>query len=294
VLLADMDDDPRFNNEGVHEIHRRIRSVFNDYPDAVAIGEVWVYDNEQFSRYVRDDELHLGFNFRLLRAKFDAVDIRGAIENSMTAAAMADAVPTWTLANHDVDREPTRYGGGPVGQARARAMALVMLALPGAVFIYNGEELGLPNVELPDEALRDPVWERSGHTRRGRDACRVPVPWDGDAPPFGFSANPDTWLPIPPEWATLTVEKQLPEANSTLSFFRRAIELRHNRPEFGGSAVEWIDSPIDTLVFRLTSGLVCALNASRRAMAMPGGEVLLASGALVDGQLPPNTAAWLV
>ena len=146
VLLADMDDDPRFNNEGVHEIHRRIRSVFNDYPDAVAIGEVWVYDNEQFSRYVRDDELHLGFNFRLLRAKFDAVDIRGAIENSMTAAAMADAVPTWTLANHDVDREPTRYGGGPVGQARARAMALVMLALPGAVFIYNGEELGLPNV----------------------------------------------------------------------------------------------------------------------------------------------------
>ena len=173
-------------------------------------------------------------------------------------------------------------------------MALVMLALPGAVFIYNGEELGLPNVELPDEALRDPVWERSGHTRRGRDACRVPVPWDGDAPPFGFSANPDTWLPLPPKWATLTVEKQLPEANSTLSFFRRAIELRHNRPEFGGSAVEWIDSPIDTLVFRLTSGLVCALNASRRAMALPGGEVLLASAALVDGQLPPNTAAWLV
>ena len=170
VLLADMDDDPRFNNDGVHEIHRQIRAVFNDYPDAVAIGEVWVYDNEQFSRYVRHDELHLGFNFRLLRAKFDATDIRGAIENSMTAAEMVDAVPTWTLANHDVDREPTRYGGGPIGLARARAMALVMLALPGAVFIYNGEELGLPNVELPDEALRDPVWERSGHTRRGRDA----------------------------------------------------------------------------------------------------------------------------
>ena len=170
VLLADMDDDPRFNNDGVHEIHRQIRAVFNDYPDAVAIGEVWVYDNEQFSRYVRPDELHLGFNFRLLRAKFDATDIRGAIENSMTAAEMVDAIPTWTLANHDVDREPTRYGGGPIGLARARAMALVMLALPGAVFIYNGEELGLPNVDLPDEALRDPVWERSGHTRRGRDA----------------------------------------------------------------------------------------------------------------------------
>ena len=294
VLLADMDDDPRFNNDGVHEIHRQIRKVFNDYPDAVAIGEVWVYDNEQFSRYVRPDELHLGFNFRLLRAEFDAADVRGAIENSLAAAAIADATPTWTLANHDVDREPTRYGGGRVGLARARAMAQVMLALPGSVFIYNGEELGLPNVELPDEALRDPVWERSGHTRRGRDAARVPIPWEGDAPPFGFSVNPDTWLPIPPEWADLTVQRQLDDAHSTLTFFRRAIELRHSRPEFGGSAVEWLDSPAHGVVFRLSSGLVCALNAGRRAMALPAGEVLLTSGALVNGKLAPNTAAWLV
>jgi alpha-glucosidase len=294
VLLADMDDDPRFNNDGVHEIHRQIRSVFDDYPDAVAIGEVWVYDNEQFSRYVRDDELHLGFNFRLLRAKFDATDIRGAIENSMTAAAMVDAVPTWTLANHDVDRESTRYGGGPIGLARARAMALVMLALPGAAFIYNGEELGLPNVELPDEALRDPVWERSGHTRRGRDASRVPMPWQGDIPPFGFSDNPDTWLPLPPEWAALTVQKQLDDPDSTLAFFRRAIELRHSRPEFGGSEVEWLESPTDSLVFRVSGGVVCAINAGHRAMALPDGEVLMTSDALVDGKLPPNAAAWLV
>jgi alpha-glucosidase len=169
-----------------------------------------------------------------------------------------------------------------------------MLALPGAVFIYNGEELGLPNVALPDEALRDPVWERSGHARRGRDACRVPVPWEGDAPPFGFSANPDTWLPIPQEWSALTVQKQLSDADSTLSFFRQAIELRRSRAEFGGSAVEWLDSPADTLVFRLSSGLVCALNAGPRATTLPAGEVLLASSALLDGKLPPNTAAWLV
>jgi alpha-glucosidase len=289
-----MDDDPRFNNDGVHDILRQIRGVFDDYPDAVAIGEVWVYDNEQFSRYVRSDELHLGFNFRLLRAGFDAADIRGAIENSLAAAELAGATPTWTLANHDVDREPTRYGGGPVGLARARAMAQVMLALPGAVFIYNGEELGLPNVDLPDEALRDPVWERSGHTRRGRDASRVPVPWEGDAPPFGFSDSPDTWLPLPPEWAALTVGKQLADADSTLSFFRHAIELRRDRPEFDGSTVEWLDSPADGLVFRLSSGLLCALNTGRRAMALPDGELLLASGALVDGKLPPNTAAWLI
>ncbi|MFY9917949.1 MAG: alpha-amylase family glycosyl hydrolase, partial [Mycobacterium sp.] len=115
VLLADMDNDPRFNHDGVHDIHRHIRTVLDDYPHAVAIGEVWVYDNEQFSRYLRADELHLGFNFRLLRAEFDAADIRGAIENSLAAAAIENATPTWTLSNHDVDRDVTRYGGGDVG-----------------------------------------------------------------------------------------------------------------------------------------------------------------------------------
>jgi alpha-glucosidase len=293
-LLEDMDDDPRFNHDDVHDIHRHIRTVLNDYPHAVAIGEVWVHDNELFSRYLRPDELHLGFNFRLVRAKFDAVELRGAIGNSLAAAAIEGATPTWTLSNHDIDREVTRYGGGSVGLARAWAMALVMLALPGAVFIYNGEELGLANVDLPDEALRDPVWERSGHTRRGRDGCRVPMPWEGSEPPFGFSPNRDTWLPIPPEWAALTVEKQLDDGDSTLSFFRRAIELRRARREFGGSTVEWLDSPPDSLVFRLGGGLVCAVNAGRRGMALPDGELLLASSALVDGKLPPNTAAWLV
>lgn len=294
MLLADMDKDPRFNNDGVHEIHRQIRRVFNDFAHAVAIGEVWVYDNEQFSRYVRPDELHLGFNFRLLRARFDAIAIRDAIENSVAAADLVAATPTWTLSNHDVDRPPTRYGGGPVGLSRALAMTLVMLALPGAVFVYNGEELGLPNVDLPDEALRDPIWERSGHTLRGRDACRVPMPWAGEAPPFGFSTNTDTWLPIPPEWAALTVEKQVDDPNSTLSFFRRAIEIRRTRDEFEGRAVSWLDSPADSVAFRRDGGLVCVLNAGDAAIALPDGEVLLASGPLVDGKLPPNTAAWLV
>jgi alpha-glucosidase len=142
--------------------------------------------------------------------------------------------------------------------------------------------------------LRDPVWERAGHTRRGRDACRVPVPWEGDAPPFGFSVNPNTWLPIPTEWAALTVQKQLADADSTLSFFRRAIELRRSRAEFGGSAIEWLECPGAGLVFRVSSGLVCALNTGRRAMPLPDGELLLSSGPLVGGKLPRNTAVWLV
>ena len=186
-LLSNDDNDPRFNNPGVHEIHRGLRKVMNEYPDTVAVGEIWVRDNERFGEYIRPDELHLGFNFRLAEAEFGADSLREAIENSLGAVAAVGGTPTWTLSNHDVEREVTRYGGGEIGLARARAMAVVEFALPGAVFIYNGAELGLPNVDLPDEALQDPVWERSGHAERGRDGCRVPVPWEGAAPPFGFS-----------------------------------------------------------------------------------------------------------
>lgn len=174
------DDDPRFNNPGVHEFHRRIRKVLDEYPHAVSIGEVWINDNTRFGEYVRPDELHLAFNFRLAQTPFHPERIRAAVDNSLRAVAGVGASPTWTLSNHDIEREVTRYGGGAVGQARARAMILLELALPGAVFVYNGAELGLPNVDdLPEAALRDPTWERSGRTERGRDGCRVPLPWEG-------------------------------------------------------------------------------------------------------------------
>ncbi len=292
ALLVDDSDDPRFNHSTVHDIHRGIRTVLDDYPDAVAVGEVWVSDNTQFAQYLRPDELHLGFNFRLVKAGFRADEIRDAIENSLAAAALADAIPTWTLSNHDVGREVSRYGGGDIGLARARAMALVILALPGAVFIYNGEELGLPDVELPDHALQDPVWERSGHLERGRDGCRVPLPWQGESPPFGFSTNPNTWLPMPPEWATFTVEGQLASPESTLMFFRTAIRLRRKRDQ-PDCAVEWLRSPPGVVTFRATGGPMCLLNAGPDPVPLPAGELLLASGAVADGMLPPDTAAWL-
>jgi alpha-glucosidase len=292
-LLAHQDDDPRFNQPGVHAIHRAIRAIVDEHPGAVTIGEVWVRDNARWAEYLRPDELHLGFNFRLAQADFDAADVREAIENTLAATAIVSATPTWTLANHDVGREVTRYGGGEGGLNRARAMALVMLALPGVVFIYNGEELGLPDVELPDTVLQDPTWERSGHTERGRDGCRVPMPWDGDTPPFGFSGDPDTWLPMPAEWATLTVQRQLYDADSTLSLYRRALELRRERTEFSGDRVDWLPAPDDAAIFR-RGGLVCALNAGDRPLPLPDGDLILASGPLPGGDLPPDTAAWLV
>lgn len=293
-ILRHTDDDPRFNRPQVHEIHRDIRAVIDDYPGAVTVGEVWVNDNARWAEYVRPDELHLGFNFRLTRTEFDAAAIHDAVQNSLDAAALEDATPTWTLANHDVGREVTRYGGGAVGLRRARAMAMVMLALPGAVFVYNGQELGLPDVDLPDEVLEDPTWERSGHTERGRDGCRVPMPWSGDAPPFGFSTCADTWLPMPPEWAELTVEQQRAEPNSMLVFFREALHLRSSRSEFDGTQIEWLSAPGDALMFRRGGGLACVLNAGTNPIALPPGQLLMASAALVDGQLPPASAAWLV
>ncbi|HEY9310763.1 glycoside hydrolase family 13 protein [Williamsia sp.] len=297
-LLSNDDNDPRFNNPGVHDIHRKIRAVLDDYPDAMTVGEIWVEDNVRFAEYVRPDELHLGFNFRLAKIPFDSEAVRGAIEHSLEAIASVSGTPTWTLSNHDVEREVTRYATEDSPQAgvdRARAMILVELALPGAVFIYNGAELGLPNADLPDDVLQDPVWERTGHTERGRDGCRVPLPWEGTAPPFAFSSNADTWLPIPAEWAALTVENQLEDVNSTLSLYRQAIEFRKTRPEFAGEAIEWYGAPAGCLAFRRSLGkLVCALNAGSEPIGLPPGELLLSSAPLVDGKLPPNAAAWLV
>lgn len=295
-IMDNDENDLRFNNPGVHAIHRRIRAVMDEYPDRVTIGEIWCKDNDRFAEYIRADELHLGFNFRLAEAEWDAAQIRGAIENSLAAVESVGGVATWTLSNHDVPREVTRFGGGAEGVARARAMLLVEMALPGTVFLYNGSELGLANVDLPDAALMDPTWERSGHTERGRDGCRVPIPWEGTAPPYHFSSTADTWLPMPDDWAGVTVESELEDLDSMLTLYRTAIELRGTRPEFAGDAIEWFGAPEpDRLAFRrITGHLTCVLNASTEAAELPAGELLLASAPLVDGKLAPNAACWLI
>jgi alpha-glucosidase len=143
--------------------------------------------------------------------------------------------------------------------------------------------------------LQDPTWERSGRKERGRDKCRVPLPWSGDTPPFGFSSSTDTWLPMPADWAPLTVEKQEADPDSTLAFFRRALELRRGRGEFAGGAIDFRTAPRDAVVFeRRDGGLLCVLNAGEGPIALPAGEVILSSAPLVDGELSPDSAAWLV
>ncbi|MFD4676203.1 glycoside hydrolase family 13 protein [Lentzea sp. NPDC058450] len=294
-VLSDDAHDPRFDNDGVHEIHRMIRKVMDVYPGTMAVGEIWVKDDERFAAYVRPDELHLGFNFRLVEADFDADAVRTAIEHSLAAVAPSGTPATWTLSNHDVVRHVTRYGGGTSGEQRARAMTLVELALPGVIYLYNGEELGLPNVELPDWALQDPTWERSGHTERGRDGCRVPIPWEGTTPPFGFSTAVNTWLPQPNEWDHLTAEAQLEDPGSMLSLYREALEHRKSHASFAGTELEWYGAPAGCFAFRRKGGgLICALNTSGASVPLPPGQVLLSSGPMDGDQLPPDTAVWLV
>ena len=305
-VLRHTDDDPRFNDPGVHEIHRAIRRVMDEYPGTANVGEVWVSSPEAFAEYVRPDELHLGFNFALATADFDADEVRAAIDSSLAATTSVGATPTWTLSNHDVPREVSRYQPTgeeaeglsadellAIGTARARGMILLELALPGTAFIYNGAELGLPDVDLPDEALVDPVWESSGRTDRGRDGCRVPLPWEGAEPPFGFTTA-EPWLPLPDEWASLTVETQLEDIYSTLSLYRQAIELRYARLEFSGDTVEWYGAPDGCLAFRRPGGLICAMNLSSRPVPLPPGQILLVSTPLESGLLVPGAAVWLV
>jgi alpha-glucosidase len=288
-----LNPDLRFDNDGVHEHLKMFRRVIDSYENRMAVGEAWVANDERLALYVRGDELHLTFNFRLVEAPWSAESFASAIDSSLTAMAEVGAPCTWVLSNHDVVRHTTRYGGGPVGHARGRAAGLVQLSLPGAVYLYNGDELGLENVDLPDEALQDPTWERSGHTERGRDGERVPMPWEGTEPPFGFGAGVQPWLPVPPEWAAVTVEAQLDDEGSTLSLYRHALRLRRQLPELHGSAFSWQRAPHGCLAYRRGPNLVVALNAGDVPVELPPGEVLLSSSPLEGNKLPANTAVWL-
>ena len=292
--------DPRFDNEGLADIHAFLRSVLDDYPGTIATGELWTFDDDRLASYLEPGRLHLGFNFRLALTHFDADTLHAAIDRSLTVPQRVGAPATWALGNHDVRRQVSRYGDGETGLRRARAMMLVELALPGAVYLYNGDELGLGNIELPPGVGDDP---RAGDDpARNRNIARAPIPWEGTAPPFGFTTGQRSWLPLPEEWADRTVEAQLEDPDSTLSLYRAAIEARHSHQTFGGDGIEWYGAPAGCFAFRRAdldqaddeSGVVCVLNTSGSAVDLPPGEVLLSSAPLVDGQLPSDAAAWLV
>lgn len=239
---------------------------------------------ERLALYLRTDELHQAFNFHYVKVDWEAAQFRQVIDESLTTVAKVGAPPTWVLSNHDIVRHVTRFGS----VRRARAAALLTFALPGCTYVYQGEELGLPEVtDLPEEAIVDPRWERSGHTVRGRDGCRVPLPWSGDRPPFGFSAT-SSWLPQPESWADLTAEAQQADESSMLSLYRRALLLRPAiRGDFG-----WADAPDGVLSFRRGNGFLCTVNFTGSPITVSGGELLMSSVPMEGNVLPPDSAAW--
>jgi alpha-glucosidase len=313
---------PYTDRDGVHDIYRGWRAVADGYPDDRAlIGEIWLPDAERFTLYLRPDEMHSAFNFPFLESAWEAGALRAVIDSTIEVHARVGAPATWVLANHDVTRPVTRYGradtswsltyrqhGVPVdlalGLRRSRAAALLAAALPGGVYVYQGEELGLPEVEdIPDDQLQDPFWVRSGRTNRGRDGCRVPLPWSGDAPPFGFSpdgAAKEPWLPQPPAWAGRTAAGQQGDPDSVLNLYRAALRIRHAEPALGDGSLRWLPAPDGVLAFARPPaepggpGVTCVVNLSTVDVPVPpNAGVLLASVPLNGGLLPADAACWL-
>src|SRR5690606_27329550 len=230
------------------------------------------------------------------------------IDLTLTTHATVGAPPTWVLSNHDVTRPVTRYGradtsfahGGALhgtpsdldlGYRRARAAALLAMALPGGLYVYQGEGLGLPAAgDLPVGVGQDPRYARSGGTDPGRDGCRVPLPWSGDEPPFGCG-GPSPWLPPPESWRKLTAESQLADLDSMLNLYRTGLRLR--REHLGDGTLRWLSYGDEVLAFTRDSGVTCVTNLGPRPVPLPDRPVLLASGRLEDGALPPDTTAWL-
>ncbi len=286
-----MRDEPMWDQPEVHEVYRRWRTVLDSYDgDRMMVAEAWTQSAESMARFVRPDEMHQSFNFSWLLAPWSAEEFASVVTGTLEALSGVGASPTWVLSNHDVVRHVTRYGGGAVGLARARAATLAMLALPGSSYLYEGEELGLEQVDVEPEHRQDPSWFRTGEV--GRDGCRVPVPWSGDAAPYGFGpGDAQPWLPQPDDWAPLTVAAQQADPDSTLAFYQKALAARRAFAETAGDEVELLDLGRDVLAFR-RGPLTVVVNCGETPVTRPAGDVVASSGPVSD-LLPVDTAVWL-
>lgn len=328
-LLGDPIFSPFWDQDGVHEVYREWRKLADTYdPPRVFCGETWAPTPERLALYQRPDELHTSFNFDYLRAGFDATKLQESVDSTLFHHRKVGAPATWVLSNHDIVRHATRLAPGQSehptvpptpdaadhGLARARAATLFTLGLPGSTYLYQGEELGLPEVlDLPGDARQDPVWFRSKGKEIGRDGCRVPIPWSGDIPSYGFGPGEQSWLPQPELWANLSVQAQESD-DTTLNFYRSALARRRQEPSTGDGEFEWRDlngeddGMLKVIAYRRPDSqlpLTCVLNTSERNFSLPadfGTELLQSSGpevAVVDSDdgehlvLGPETCVWI-
>jgi alpha-glucosidase len=316
---------PMWDQPGVHDIYRRWRTLADSYgvdgedADRILCAEAWVLPAESLAQYVREDELHQSFNFEYLMTPWLAADQRATITRSLAQAAAVGAPQTWVLSNHDVVRHATRLGyeqepglrrgdgigaddpqpDTELGLRRARAATAVMLALPGSAYLYQGEELGLPEAtRLPDDVRQDPTFARTGGASKGRDGCRVPVPWEDGDPSFGFGPGAAAWLPQPAEYGGLAVDRQQGRADSTLTTYTRLLALRRELG-LGRGTLSWLDGyPDDVLAFRVDSAsgsAVVLANLGPEPIDVPAGHDVLASSLSQRGSMVVATdeTVWL-
>jgi alpha-glucosidase len=305
---------PMWDQDGVHDIYRRWHSVLAEYgPDRILVAEAWVSPTSRLSRYVRVDEMQQAFNFEFMTSGWDALALRRAIDASLADNASVDATTTWVLSNHDVVRHSSRFGLadptswpkgiGPedeqpleeLGLSRARAASLMMFALPGSAYVFEGEELGLPeHTTLPADIRQDPAFARTSGAEIGRDGCRVPFPWASAQPACGFSETGRSWLPQPARFAELAVDRQAGAAGSTLELYRSAIRARREW-RLGRGSLEWRAATHEVLDF-VNTGVRVIVNFGPHPLPLPRRlSVLIESepGAVADGELAPNCAVWL-
>ena len=303
-----------FDNDGVLEIYREWRPILDSYEgERMMVLEAWIPEH-RLPLYIGPEEAHQSFNFGFLQARWGVETMRAAIEKPLALADAVGAPTTWVLSNHDVIRHATRYGFPPehrfgeglsreeipdaqLGLLRARAATLLMLSLPGSAYLYQGEELGLPEVaDIPDELREDPSHKRAGVP--GRDGCRVPLPWTGDAPAFGFSPTGESWLPQPEVFGELAVDRQTGVEGSTLEMYRRALRLRRElglgRPD---APVEFLEDLAGGLLGLTRGEVVVLVNTAEQTLPLPAGledaELLVASGPVEPGTVPADGALWL-
>ncbi|MBW9215811.1 alpha-amylase [Mumia sp. zg.B53] len=305
---------PMFDQPGVHAVYERWRERLERWgPDRILCAEANVAPLERAAKWVRPREMHQAFNFAYLHAPWDAVALRRVIDESLAAFGGVGAPSTWVLSNHDVVRHATRFalvdaahvahGHGfradtPLdperGERRARAATALMLALPGAVYLYQGEELGLPEVlDIPDDQRHDPYFLRSGGAVVGRDGCRVPIPWEAHAPAYGFNGSGSSWLPQPAQWARYARDVQGAEPTSTLALYTHALATRKVLG-LGAGSLRWVRADEPAVLAFVNGEVLVVANLSDHPVPAEADEIVLESvpGAVSDGLLAPDATAW--
>lgn len=307
-------DAPYWGRPGVHEIYRDWHKLLAEYDgDRALCGEAWVNPLSKLALWVRPDEMQQTFNFTYLETPWEAEKLRRVIRDSLAAFGSVGAPSTWVLSNHDVVRHPTRLvlaeyhhqgdGIGPrnadlvgdpvVGLRRARAATSLMLALPGSAYLYQGEELGLPEVVyLPDPSRQDPTWFRTAGRRYGRDGCRVPIPWEPTGHSYGFNETGLSWLPQPDDWAPYARESQGGQPASTLALYTRLLTERRERGMALGE-LEWLNGYGDDIVAFRNAGITVIANMGAESIPLPAGDIIVSNEPLDGTELPAATTAWI-